>query len=66
MNKGVIVNTTFFIRESLMKLFQNCIRYIRSGYSSVTGCVLAQAIRPALQNLRVFLLRPIHMYSEGA
>ena len=57
MNKGVIVNTTFFIRESLMKLFQNCIRYIhciryiRSGYSSVTGYVLAQAIRPALQNL---------------
>ena len=29
----------------------------RSGYSPVTGCVLTQAIRPALQNLRVFLLR---------
>ena len=25
------------------------------GYSSVTGCVLIQAIRPALQNLRVFM-----------
>ena len=26
----------------------------RSGYSSVTGCVLTQAIRPALQNLEYF------------
>ena len=28
---------------------------LRGGYLSVAGCILAQAIRPSLQNLRVFL-----------
>ena len=28
--------------------------FIRSAYSSMTGCVVTQAIRPALQNLDYF------------
>ena len=43
-----------FLWVSIHDIIYEALLY-HSGYSSVTGCVLTQAIHPALQNLGVFL-----------
>ena len=51
-----IFTTSFYLWMKFRSIYLSRRRSIfsRSGYSSVTGCMVTQATRPALQNLKYF------------